>query len=554
MTTLLEKAQQMGIKPAGATPVLNKFGQDVSGHAMNPLNPNNQLSILNPVQGVAKNFFKNIANIGSGLVDNFGGAGANDLKTAVNPTTGPVKAPLRFLSGLAKAAYSDAAFIPQGIFNTTKDFVTEAFKPGQSNLSKTIDAGLHTDSGTDGLAQGNNLANGFLNGLGQTIPFLSLFGEVNDGTIKNSVDQKLGPIRENLQTKEAALIDQKLGLAKNTKLAQNQRAKVATTGSKTPGQVLTENKIPLDQNTVPTLDEHIAVRQATKQALLKTEDKWGNLDDLATQAKKDLTSTGTDRIKASRMIDQEVTAYKTQYGSEGQIVNGKLRLPLDQIDKIKSNLYSRSYGNGLTNSDALSNKTLKGFAKSLKQGIENGTDNQFIKDLNRQEGDFINAKTLLQNKDTALLNKSSLPSRLSRKVVGAVVGSAGGPIGAAVGAEAADYIGEVLSNQNIPSVVRNMIIDNLKNDPIGETILQKAQALLRQRLQEQIKTPQLEGNKTIFAGPRTQTETPIQVQEAGKAIGRITSKEAQQSQFTKTKLRTGGFKTQYLSSPKDSVK
>ncbi len=463
----------------------------------------------------------------TGFFNTFGGSGGNDINSALNEKN-PIKAGTQLASGLASFAVDAATFIPKGIYETGKDFATEIFKPGQSNLSKEIDAGLNTNQDKSGLSQTENLAQGFLAGLSRTAPFLALFGATenlpsNTNSVRGMkpINDSINKTRSNLIEKQADAIDTKLGINKNTKTAINQRKANAATGAKTPGQVLAENKIAFDKNAVESLDEHIVVRQATKQALLKSEAEYGSLDEAAVKAKAGLKLSGTDKIKAEAIIDQELAAYKAQFARKGVTVEGKFKLPLEEIDKVKAGLWKQSFGNkGLLNSDNITKSAQYEFGNAIKELIEDTSKNEFVKQLNRQEGDFINAKKTLDGKDLSKLGKTSLPRQITRKAVGAVIGSSGGPTGALIGAEVADYVGEIISNQNLPITIRQSIINNLMETPEGQGVLQKALELVKQRASQQVTTPQLPPANTIFSPPRTQVETPIKVTPAEPQVYR----------------------------------
>ena len=327
-----------------------------------------------------------------------------------------------------------------------------------------------------------------------------LAGKVRDvaGDISNKVQTKVGDVVSEkvakMQDTQAGQIDEKLGLNKNTKAAVKARKMGAVTGAKTPGQVLVENGIKLDENAVPALDEHIAVRDAANQAILKTEGKYVSLDEAAAEAKSKLTSGGTDLEKQKAIIDKEVEAYKKQVAGKGDRPsvtdqNGQTQVPAETADKVKGKLYKSTYGKNLTSEDSLATEAKKNLAESINKKIQSQSENPHVKALNRERGDLINTRDALNGKDLSQLGKKGVVARATEKIIGGVLGSHLGPAGAIAGYELAGTVGDLLDK--MPEAIRQSMIDNLKETPEGQSVLQKVQDLTKQRQAEQSNAPLL---------------------------------------------------------------
>lgn len=350
---------------------------------------------------------------------------------------------------------------------------TDKFSKAHPEISKDISAGLNIAQ----LLLGPEAEKTTVKAAKPTFEAVSdATGKVAEST-GNKIAETKSNISESLKNKQAASIDEKLGLNKNTRGAVNSRLNAAKTGAKTPGQVLTENGLKLDDNAVPRLDEHIEVNRATKQALLENEPKLVSIDDIATEAKKNLKSSGTDLEQQQAMIDKEVAAYKKQFAGKGTMQNGKMMVNLKDADKIKSGLWGQSYGKGLTTVDSLTKSAQKTLGSAFMRAIEQNSENPFIHDLNRVEGDFLNTKSALEGKDLKTLGKPGIVARGTTKILGAVLGSHLGPAGAIAGYEVASPLIEMLDR--VPSNIRQAIINNLKETPEGQSLLEKAQAYLK---------------------------------------------------------------------------
>lgn len=523
-------------------PVPNKFGTDVSGHAFNPLNANAQQNLDNITagtkQGVGANFASNIGKLGISR-DSYA-----PIPNPIDMAKGFAEPVLKGAATAARAVQSTPALFT-GQFQKANQIMSKPIfgqntAPGSTPL-QNVGSALNAGSNLIGLGgelpaifggqTGKAIFTGALQGATQGAggylsnennPTLAgVAGATAQGTLSGGVTggvaAKIQPIISNnpidnfkslkefvtnpvkitqtslaksLSIKQANLIDERLGLNNNTKQAINQRKLGDLTGSKTPGQVLMDNKIPFNDSAIPLLDEHIAITDATRRALLESEGKYGSLDEAANQAKSNLKLQGTDRAKAERMIDQELVAYKGQYSQKGYTdENGKFLLPQHEMDNVKSGLYKQSYGKGITNNDSIANQAKKSFASSIKNSIEASSESKVVQALNRQEGDFINAKKMLDGKNIEQLIKPSKTGALGNRIVGGIIGSHFGPLGTIAGEVIGGRVGEILNR--VPENIRQSIIDNLSKTPEGQSVLEKAQQTVSNRQEAQSTRPRL---------------------------------------------------------------
>lgn len=233
---------KLGATPVKTTPpILNQKGLDVSSHPMNPLtiaantdphqgakdfiatgqptpkipDPRDQILQSHKQQSTMSKVGNFVSDVGRGLIDNFAMSGAPDINASLNEQN-PLKAGADLASGLGKSAFSLAAFIPEGIYNQTKDFLKTAssakdiFNPNRGDntpgfVKDAVDPGLQamSDSGSD-LERGSHLSEAFLGGLGTTMPELGAYG-VTQGLPNNTGEFKgMSGINEKLQVRQEA--------------------------------------------------------------------------------------------------------------------------------------------------------------------------------------------------------------------------------------------------------------------------------------------------------------------------------------------------------------
>lgn len=227
--------------PQPLTPIINQTGNDVSAHPMNPLtiaaNTNSHQGALDfiangqptpkipdPRDQIVQNHQKQstmskignfVSDAGIGLINNFAMSGAPDINASLDEKN-PLKAGADLASGLGKSAFSLATFIPQGIYNQTKDFLKTAvsakdiFNPNRGDntpgfIKDGVDPALQAmNNSSSDLERGSHLGEAFLGGLGTAMPEFGAYGAV-EGLPNNTNDFKgSSAINEKLQARQEA--------------------------------------------------------------------------------------------------------------------------------------------------------------------------------------------------------------------------------------------------------------------------------------------------------------------------------------------------------------
>lgn len=193
---------------------------------------------------------------------------------------------------------------------------------------------------------------------------------------------------------------------------------------------------------------------ATLGRLLESSGVNIDLDDAANAARAAIKRTykGTAQDVALKYIDDELSAYKTQYGSQGFTgSNGHFNLPGKIANEVKQDLWSKSkfppFGTPVDQARAGSS-FLAGH--SMKEAIELAVgDDNIVGRLNQRLGDIASLQKMLQKSQGGAIHGGFM-GRMFSRVVGSVAGSAGGPVGSITGAITGDMVSEALSNPNRP--------------------------------------------------------------------------------------------------------
>lgn len=200
--------------------------------------------------------------------------------------------------------------------------------------------------------------------------------------------------------------------------------------------------------------EQIAQRDnAALRELLKSNNTYTDLDEAANAAKEaaKLKYHGTSQANALQHIDDELNAYKSQYGSIGvEGPEGHLRIPTDVINDIKSDLWSKGKFNQLAPLvDQTKAGTSRLFGYAIKDAVEKAVGGDgLVSELNQRLGNIQSLLNTLSKADGGNVYGGFI-GKLSSRVLGAAIGSSQGPVGAVTGAITGDMIADAFSNPNL---------------------------------------------------------------------------------------------------------
>lgn len=230
------------------------------------------------------------------------------------------------------------------------------------------------------------------------------------------------------------------------------------------------------------------------QSLLKSENKYVSLTELAGTAKRNITAKGTDKLKAFKHIDDEIAAYKTQFPT----INGDM-IHISDLNTIKKDLWSKTKGFGTLEDKFLSDANFR-FGHAAKDLIERNVDDINVKGMNQRLGDFANAIQTLEKRNGMPLPGGRLGSYFAR-MLGGMAGAKGGVAGVVTGAVTAEQLANIMRNPRFTTSVTRNFLNKLQKTKEGQTIIRQAQDILKKRTREQAGRARLPASQTVTTPP-----------------------------------------------------
>lgn len=522
METLAQKAQRLGIQPAGqpatsTAPQGETLAQKAQRLGMKPATQPAPMPEKGPgfLQSIAQDIANPFLRVGASAANTVRGLGT--IGTAF-------KDPQKAASDLERIRNTQYDFGWLGkakqvggsgnIVEDAKDAGAQALQIGATiipagklpTLAKTTLGGLVKQGAIQGAKTGAQ--SGFLYGAGKGLEekdatvgsvltnaamnagLGSLGGGVVGGTLAapvgatQAVQKRFFPTAQQATDKLKGAYDEVFGA---TKSGTNKLEKSLSTG-KNPSQFLAENGIVIDV----TPDNKISSKGA--RDFLST--KMDTMDDELTTGLKDLNRTvSLDDVEAATLkaVDNVKTrADATVVDRQAQVkeIFSKYRqiygndVPLDILNEMKrgqrslTNVFDASKPRFATDVHYQTSKV-------LMNKIENAAPELNVSEFNKNYGDHIDASKLLKSINGQAVKGGKLGKYFSQaagSIVGSTVGSSMGPLGTVGGAVAGDFVGGALqSNTARNAVLPPMVKKALEKGKIGyqSNVLRKTSAMTK---------------------------------------------------------------------------
>ena len=261
---------------------------------------------------------------------------------------------------------------------------------------------------------------------------------------------------------------------------------------------------------INALTEKQQLEYPIRQQLLTSTGAYGSLDDVEQNAIRALTEQGTARQKAIDYIKGEIAAYKQQYAARGFVNEaGKFNLPIQDVDKIKIDLYGKGWKSPLASPDE---KTIAGASRIMGNAAKNEVINQTkeiggtqLQRLNEHYGELADAIDFLVSKNNSPLTGGRL-GRYFARIMGAMIGSPAGIPGGVAGVITADKLIDIIQNPNVPTfLVRKILAKVQVQDP---TVVQEAINIIKENILKQTSVLKLPPMTDIQLGGTSITDFP----------------------------------------------
>lgn len=251
------------------------------------------------------------------------------------------------------------------------------------------------------------------------------------------------------------------------------------------------------------------------ESLLQSERKYTTFDVMEKAMKNNVTAKGTDYYSAIKHIENEMSAYRSQFADQSiTLANGKQAIPLEVVNVIKSDLWSKTKGFNDPVS-ALRADTSYISGKALQKIIENSVTDIKVKTISQRLGDIASATHLLEKRANMPI-AGGIMNRYFARVIGAIGGTQGGPLGVVLGTLTADKLITFLRDTQITANIKLDIINQLKSYKEGTRVVAEMEKIIKMRAEEALNRPQLPAPSFIPAPPRGYA--PGQMEENLKQI------------------------------------
>ena len=430
---------------------------------------------------------------------------ASKLPTVLKPVVSPAK---KVLTGLAEGAKIGATF------------------GGVSGLSQS----LQKNKGLGDIAK--ETAIGAVSGglLGGAI------GVTTSGSM--ALLNKGIELTKNATSKFGKIVEQKLyntatDLVKMSPTAIQKETKF---GKNTPKFITDEGILPLIEGEGNKLNTEKAVSALQMKygeeanafnSILKDSGEYVSLNELrdtSLQNIKGLKTKGSDYKDAINHINSEIESYKSNYKDIGLVQGDDILLPLEDFNKIKSGLWSKTNFNATQKDALLSNLNYK-MGSTARDLIENKLSDTNAKLMNSRLGDFINAIKVLENANGKTLPGGFFGKQFTR-IAGTIAGSGGGVTGSIIGNMTGGKLAEIFANPQLKTSILYKVYNKLYKTEGGRSIIEEAQKILENRGLERASRKLLEAPKSIPLGSKTDTSRLFTQEEAQALLDSMKVKES----------------------------
>lgn len=255
--------------------------------------------------------------------------------------------------------------------------------------------------------------------------------------------------------------------------------------------------------------------------LLTDSGEYVSLDKLKQNAIADLgekfKARGTDRKKAIKQIEEEITAFKENFRKDGLIDGDDLLVKIADMNRIKTGLWSKTSNFNPAQADKLASDISYRMGQTAKTLIEDTVEDVAVKRMNSRLGDFASALGVLEKANGKVLPGGFFGKAFTR-LAGTVAGSGAGIPGSIVGNLTGGMLADIMMNPKYKTLALTKFLNFLrKNNPESQSLINEANEILLKRKATRDTRLLLKEATDIPAGAKTDT-SKISTQEEAEQI------------------------------------
>lgn len=253
--------------------------------------------------------------------------------------------------------------------------------------------------------------------------------------------------------------------------------------------------------------------------LLKDSGEYVSLNTLRQRAIeniKGLKTQGSDYDSAVAQIEKEINSYKKNYQTNGLVDGDDLLIRVDDFNKIKSGLWSKTSNFNPTQADKLQSDVSYKMGQTAKDLIEETVDDVAVKKMNQRLGDMASAINVLQSAQGKVIPGGFFGRQLTR-IAGTIAGSTGGLPGSILGNITGGVLADVMLDPKVKTSVWTKLYQSLNKTKQGKTIIDEAIEILKKRGEERASRKLLEAPKYIPLNKKGDSSR-LFTQEEAKAL------------------------------------
>lgn len=288
-----------------------------------------------------------------------------------------------------------------------------------------------------------------------------------------------------------------------------------------------------DGRRLVTDDAVIALRRKYQEEsnafnnLLKDSGEYVSLNTLRQRSIeniKGLKTQGADYDVAISQIEKEINAYKKNYQANGLVNGDDLLIRVDDFNKIKSGLWSKTSNFNPSQADKLQSDVSYKMGQTAKDLIEESVDDVAVKKMNQRLGDMASAIRVLENAQGKVIPGGFFGKQLTR-IAGTVAGSTGGLPGSILGNITGGVLADVMLDPKVKTSVWTKLYQSLNKTKQGKTIIDEAIEILKKRGEERASRKLLEAPKYIPLNKKGDSSRLFSQEEAQQLLDSLKIKE-----------------------------
>jgi len=265
-------------------------------------------------------------------------------------------------------------------------------------------------------------------------------------------------------------------------------------------------------NKLSTVDAVAALRTKYKaendafNKLLSDSGEYVSIDKLKNSVindiKTDLKAKGSDLDSAIKYVEKEIEAYKNNYADLGLLQdNGDMLLRIDDFNKIKSGLWSKTTNFNPTRADKLSSDIDYRMGHIAKEMIEDTVDDANVARLNSRLGDYASAINVLERANGKVLPGGFFGKQFAR-IAGTIVGMGQGPVGSLMGNLTGAALADIMMDPKVQTSGWLKLYNTLSKTEQGRSIIDEAVQIMIQRGEERALRKLLEAPQWTPGSPK----------------------------------------------------